>query len=149
MEEICISILVGLSTGIISGLISGWIVTKYYRKKDEKIAEFNERSKYVNIFLDYLEDLGAEITILGEGVSPDTTEVKRLLQKKHKYLQILYSAMILPQQQEIFEYVYMNMDKLRNILYQKAFDCKEAEYIISLISLKLIVLFSRPGEKEK
>ena len=110
MEEICISILVGLSTGIISGLISGWIVTKYYRKKDEKIAEFNERSKYVNIFLDYLEDLGAEITILGEGVSPDTTEVKRLLQKKHKYLQILYSAMILPQQQEIFEYVYMNME---------------------------------------
>lgn len=91
MSQMIDTIIISLLTGIISGLLSGWIVTKYFRNVDSKNEISKNKSKCIDAFTEYLNELEAE-TKLAEK-NKDYSEIYRLIKKRSVYLFELYSVL--------------------------------------------------------
>lgn len=135
--EISISFAIGLLTGIISGCLTGVIVTRYYRKKDEKNRSVEEKYAAMSEFASYLKDIMAELEIIEKAEYKMYESLQRLLKKKRIRQEIL-RIVVMDKEPDVFFEISFVLENLERKCEQKDVDILEFKKQIGEISMLLI-----------
>lgn len=130
------NVLIGLGTGTVSGLFTGWLVTKYYRNKDENEARKELKFQAYSIFIEYLEDILMELEILEKNPSGDRNPLVRLLKKRSKKENEL--RIICDGKSDVFFEIIKEMKNVEHNCQLESIDITKNKRIMGEISLTLL-----------
>lgn len=137
LYEIIFSIVISLITGCISGWITGIMVTRHYRKKDEKASTLEARVTAHSEFMSYLESILSELEIIDKAELKDYSMLERLLKNKRIHYDIL-PLITMRKGVTLYRDITQSLSKLEKRCERKDIDIQEFKNEISQIILSIM-----------